>query len=654
MNIREKLDLIRAEISGRRAYRYVEAISGFNRVQLSEGYEKAADYCADAMAAEGVANTILQIPMGPGTNRWSQRGFYGWTCTKGILRLTDPYDTVLCDYEATPTSLIQRSCAASLRGIDIVLLDRGAMRSAYSAWDLRGKIVFVHDEPFQAFAWAMEQCGALGILTDYLPANFVRSKEDLPDAHCYHTFHWPGDADERRYFGFVLSPRQGETLKRLCQSMRAARAAAECGPYPKCDIEIVTKTGPGNAAVVDCSIPGTSREEIFITGHLCHPRPSANDNASGCGAAMEAMRAINGLIQKGLLPQPYRTIRMILVPEVCGTFAYLSDRADTLERIKAAINLDMVGRRQEGRSGMLGIWAPPDATPSFVIDLMAYIRSLSNREAPSFNIRGYVTPYHSQIMEYNGGSDHYVYCDPTVHIPCVTFMQWLDKNYHTSADTIENIDPEMLHKSASMAACWAYALASLSLDDIAPVFARMRERFLARLNAAAEDPPAGFADYSETCGYYLDTFGAACDDLLRYFPPASVSGMIDAQKAALRRLADQTADLLGPHVRGIPRAGEPSLPDERIPKRLAVGPISFIGDSLGNAAAQELFNLKSRYPDLCGYHSVDHFILFCVNGRRTVSEIARLVGFESRYYNPAYVREYLDYLKKYRVVQFGE
>ena len=36
--------------------------------------------------------------------------------------------------------------------------------------------------------------------------------------------------------------------------------------------------------------------EILVTGHLDHPKWSANDNASGSGAMMEAVRALQALI----------------------------------------------------------------------------------------------------------------------------------------------------------------------------------------------------------------------------------------------------------------------------------------------------------------------------------------------------------------------
>ena len=50
------------------------------------------------------------------------------------------------------------------------------------------------------------------------------------------------------------------------------------------------------------TIAGKTKEEVTVIAHICHPQPSANDNASGTGAAMEAARAIHRLIERKELP----------------------------------------------------------------------------------------------------------------------------------------------------------------------------------------------------------------------------------------------------------------------------------------------------------------------------------------------------------------
>jgi len=642
MQVKEYIRLIGDEISGVNAYRYAAALSGYHRIPLSSGYDAAAEYCVQQLRCGGVDSRILSIPMERGSRLWSQKGFDNWTCKKGTLRLTAPVQELLCDYEKCPTSLIQRSGSASLSDVPIVMLDRGSDMAAYDDLDLANTVVFIPEVSYSSYTWAVKQKGALGMITDCIPETFTKNRTLLPDARSFFSFSWSDG--ETPFFGFVLSPRQGDALRKLCRETEESWQNNGSFRYPTCDIAVEAETSPGCVHIAEAYIPGTTEEEIVVTAHLCHPMPSANDNASGCAGAMEIMVVLSRLIQNGSLPKPVRGIRMLLVPEVSGTFAYLATHEASLSRIKAAINLDMIGRRQEGRSGLLGIWATPDALPSFIIDLMGYIRSLSDREAPSFNIDGHVTPFHSRIMEYNGGSDHYVYCDPSVGIPCITFMQWMDQHYHTSEDVAEHLDSEMLHKSASMAACWLYALANPDPADLPHAFAHMRQRFLETLHAATERNPVRGINFGEFCAYEASVFRLAAKDALRFYG-TDVAPLVERQKAMLTALGAMEAD-------GHESPLLPAQQDVRIPRRLLRGPLTFVGNVLSAEAEGEIAALAKTYPGLYGYHSINHFILFRVDGKRTVSEIARLVGLEGRYYSEGYVSGYLDILAKEGLVSF--
>ena len=75
-------------------------------------------------------------------------------------------------------------------------------------------------------------------------------------------------------------------------------------------------------------IPGETQEEVLMTAHLCHPRSSVNDNASGAASAIEAMGVLQSLIDEGVLEKPRRTIRLLLIPEFTGTYAYLEERPE--------------------------------------------------------------------------------------------------------------------------------------------------------------------------------------------------------------------------------------------------------------------------------------------------------------------------------------
>jgi hypothetical protein len=46
---------------------------------------------------------------------------------------------------------------------------------------------------------------------------------------------------------------------------------------------------------------------------------------------------------------------------------------------------------------------------------------------------------------FGDGSDHFIFSDSTVGVPMPMLIQWPDKFYHTSADTIEKVDPRIIH-----------------------------------------------------------------------------------------------------------------------------------------------------------------------------------------------------------------
>ena len=52
-------------------------------------------------------------------------------------------------------------------------------------------------------------------------------------------------------------------------------------------------------------IPGEDKtKEFWVVAHICHPNQGANDNASGSGAIMEALRVISQLIEEEKIPKP--------------------------------------------------------------------------------------------------------------------------------------------------------------------------------------------------------------------------------------------------------------------------------------------------------------------------------------------------------------
>ena len=109
---------------------------------------------------------------------------------------------------------------------------------------------------------------------------------------------------------------------------------------------------PGAYDIATATIPGSDlrSEEIVFSCHLDHPRPGANDNASGCAAILEVARTLSKLVAEKRIAPPRRTIRFVWPPEVEGTLALLNGRPELASRIKAAVHLDMVGGGPETKA----------------------------------------------------------------------------------------------------------------------------------------------------------------------------------------------------------------------------------------------------------------------------------------------------------------
>ncbi len=364
----------------------------------------------------------------------------------------------------------------------MVLVEDGENDDDYQGLDVAGKVVLTRGELRRVWELAVQQRGAVGILFDGMrPVPPVRPEGDLADARQYTSFWWqPGDV---HCFGFVLTPRQGQALRRLLKKGDSAGPRVGQGRQP-----------PVRWRAGGCfgAIPGETDAEILVVAHLCHPQPSANDNASGAAAALEAARTLQALIAGGHLPPPRRTIRFLWLPEFTGTQAYLAGREAELDRLVAGLNLDMVGEDQSQTGSSWLIECPPASAASFAPDLLARLRDElpavkgAADVSPSHTDQGGYPLYRCAEVPFSGGSDHAVLSDPSVGVPTPMLIQWPDRFYHTSADTPDRTDPNSLRRTGALAAAYAYWLAAAGDAEAAWLGHEMTARFKARLAQTAQ------------------------------------------------------------------------------------------------------------------------------------------------------------------------
>src|SRR5262249_5947973 len=136
--------------------------------------------------------------------------------------------------------------------------------------------------------------------------------------------------------------------------------------------EVVTATIAG-------SDPRLKEEEVAFSCHLDHPRPGANDNASGCVTILEVARTLQKLIGNGTLARPARTLRFIWPPEIEGTVTLLNARPELPARIRAVVHMDMVGGGPETKA-VFHVTRGPLSLPSFVHDVAWAFANWLNQE----------------------------------------------------------------------------------------------------------------------------------------------------------------------------------------------------------------------------------------------------------------------------------
>jgi hypothetical protein len=87
----------------------------------------------------------------------------------------------------------------------------------------------------------------------------------------------------------------------------------------------------------------------------------------------EIARVLHGLIERGELRRPRRSIRFLFIIEGLGSRAYIAANRDELARVKTAFCFDSVGHDQGKLKSVLLFYRHPDSSPSFINDYFAEV-----------------------------------------------------------------------------------------------------------------------------------------------------------------------------------------------------------------------------------------------------------------------------------------
>lgn len=653
-------------ISGVAAKQLVADISRYHRIQASPEFRHSAEMLYETLLAWGLEAQLLSYPANESTRFWGMRMFQEWNAVAGILRLVAPASKActLADYREVSLSLIPRS--APFEGeVEVVMpKNKGEEAQDYEGLDVSGKVVITSGQVMRVHKLAVEERGAVGIIFDGMRTLEPVSPEwALPDAIQYTSFWWWNTS--RKCFGFALTPRKGQWLRQLVQDASADEPV-------RLHARVVSRLYDGTIENVTATIPGQTDDQILLVSHLCHPTPCANDNASGAAVTLEVAHALHALIEAGDLPRPRRTIRFLWMPEMTGTYAYLSTQVGEagFSRMVAGLNLDMVGEDQDQCKSVMLIDSPPEATASFTVDLLERIREELFDDVKSFSQRGQLALFRYATVPFSGGSDHYIFADPSVGVPMPMLIQWPDRFYHTTADTLDKVSPETLKRSGLLAGIYVYWLATAGAREVEWLAREMTARFKRRIVALLQEAVTsrmgdqGESDartdklpWRQQMDYWTERQQKAFESLSRLHadfdprPWSRASTFFAANEwTAVEDLLQNPTDpeQSATNVRTL----EGDEPARRVPRRLFPGPIweQTLLRYHSPELAERLHEWQNSHKELPRILPV--LALFWANGERSLAEIARQVEFETGVWAPDYISDYFEILAELGAIEW--
>lgn len=298
----------------------------------------------------------------------------------------------------------------------------------------------------------------------------------LIDTRRWHTLPLTGRENYRDResipFGISLSQRQGNLVKDV---LRDATCSAG---FPELIVKIDSMFNSGTFPVLQITIHGTGpvREYTILTAHICHPSPSAHDNASGVAGAIQTALTAAQLYQHRDFKRSDRGIIILLVPEILGTLAWLL-RPDTAALyFVAGLNMDMIGSNPQLTGAETHLVLPPLSARTFFPWIASYFLSRSSK-AERYCADAADNPYFKfKTRPFSIGSDHHILNFPGFGIPSVSLGCWPDKYYHTDADTPDKLNPEILKRLA-----WSAAMSVFDITRNDPSSAQKIIRYHAQL-----------------------------------------------------------------------------------------------------------------------------------------------------------------------------
>lgn len=643
---------IAEETSGEAAKRNLDTITLQHRMRGSDQFAAATEHVLKKLREYDLDEVeLLTYPADGKTMFGTQKSRPVWSVRSAELWELGNIDgeTIrvrrLGDWDSVPLSLAQDSFSADVTAA-LVDIGSGTSDEHYANKDVRGKLVLTSSQPETVVERAVGELGAAGIISYAPNQRSAWWREDDRLVRWGHLESFPNT----KSFGFMIS--LGEARK--------FQARLEAGEEIILSANVDASHETGQYGFATAAIHGTTHkdEDIHFTCHLDHPRPGANDNASGCVSILEVARTLSALIKNNILPRPKRSIRFLWPAEIEGSIIYLTQHEDA-GRIKANIHMDMVGGGPVTKS-VFRISGGPMSVPSFISDLGHEVGHFVNDQTEQFASgitvdfplnapEGGKEPLLALMENLDMGSDHDVFFEGTWQKPGLYLHDWPDRYIHTNYDLAANIDPTKLKRAAFIGAVNAWFLANMSDEDVPAVLEMLKRNALARSGELLERRASlNAVDQIEVSKIHFAV------ERRKVHSVESFAGLDEKDhENAVAFLAELEGMVAPPDVQTFAPVYRNQIVYQRNPN--VEGPMgafgySYLTDKLGAEAVSHL-RLRSYVGTYGGGGQYAYEALNFVDGQRTVSDIRDWLVTEIGDVPIEYVEEYLAALESIDVIR---
>lgn len=668
-NVFKKLE---KEVSGENAKSYNVDIAQYHRVQASPGSRDAADYCVNAFKAGGLKDAErIDYPATDLAKYGCFKVFQEWDIEEAELGVSSPSwaRKRINRFIDCPMFVIERCPPTPPEGVEaeVVVLDDGTELGDYEGKDVEGKFVLSNAGPYldsdieRVRELAVERFGAIGIVSDMWPGRVNMTKRlGFYNALVLNRFWWM--ENWKKCYGFMLTPNQGDELRKI------VREAERKGESVKLYAKVKSSFYDGFFENVTATIRGSSlpHKEVLITAHACHSKQSANDNASGPAACLEAARAIQKLVEEGTLEPPKRTIRFLLPPEATGDHAFIESNWENIRNTVAGLNVNMVGVDPCLGKNPLTV---SKSQPSMAIFGNTLAEQILKRMVQAY------PPFWWSVSEIGMSGEQEVFNDPLIGVG-MPHIHHSDAYWHLSTDSINNISEEEMRKASLFTAAYAYFVANAGLKEavwlageiVTEAKRKMVEESEKRLAKTLDSSPAEMAasleELGEKIAFMTDRYSASIDTVTRLLSDAEVketspylkelkkeleeAGRIESErvKNVVNRVADASGLKIKPHRKALTEAEKEA--SKMTVKRLFKGgpvPIYSREKSYMDLDQLDAFDELKRSKRTPG-RTDEILATYWLDGEKNLLEVCDLVRNETEEVDVAYLVKYFPFMAK--------